>query len=82
MKEIEDILERLEKASERLQAVAQGRVYNVGTKVLYKGQFGVVTDLNQGAEDPQGSTVDLRMEDGTVHEKVSVTSAALELLRK
>jgi len=81
-KEIEEMLERLEKASERLQAIAQGRVYSVGTKVLYRGKFGVVTDLNQGAEDPQASTVDLRMEDGTVHEKVSVTSSALELFRK
>lgn len=82
MKEIEDILERLEKASDRLQAVAQGRVYNVGTKVLFRGKFGVVTDLNQGSEDPAGSTVDIRLEDGTVHEGVSVTSTGLELFRQ
>lgn len=81
-KEIDDILERLENASERLKAVAQGRVYNVGTKVLFRGKYGVVTDLNQGSEDPAGSTVDLRMEDGTVHENVSVTSTSLELFRQ
>lgn len=82
MKEVDEILERLEKASERLQAVAQGRVYNVGTKITYKGRFGVVTDLNQGSEDPTGSTVDIRLDDGTTHEKISVTSAALELFRQ
>ncbi len=81
-KEIDDILERLENASERLKAVAQGRVYNVGTKVLFRGKFGVVTDLNQGSEDPAGSTVDIRMEDGTTHDSVSVTSTSLELFRQ
>lgn len=84
-KEIEDInvlLERLEQASERLQAVAQGRVYVVGTKVLYQGKFGVVTDLNNGSEDPTGSTIDIRMDDGKTFEKVKVTSASLELFRQ
>lgn len=82
MKEINQILERLEKAAGRLKAVAQGRVYNVGTKVLFRGKFGVVTDLNQGSEDPAGSTIDIRLEDGTVHETVSVTSTSLELFRQ
>ncbi len=82
MKEIDDILARMERASERLQAVAQGRVYVVGTKVLYQGKFGVVTDLNNGSEDPTGSTIDLRMSDGKTFEKVKVTSASLELFRQ
>lgn len=82
MKEIDDILNRLEQASDRLKAVAQGRVFNVGTKITYRGKFGIVTDLNQGSEDPSGSTIDIRLEDGTVHEGISVTSAALELFRQ
>jgi len=82
IKEIDDILARMERASERLQAIAQGRVYVVGTKVLYRGQFGVVTDLNNGSEDPAGSTIDLRMADGKTFAKVKVTSAALELFRQ
>lgn len=82
MKEIEDILARIERASERLQAVAQGRVYVVGTKILYQGKFGVVTDLNNGSEDPTGSTIDIRLEDGKTVENVKVTSASLELFRQ
>jgi hypothetical protein len=82
MKELDDILARIERASERLQAVAQGRVYVVGTKVTYKGKFGVVTDLNQGSEDPTGSTIDIRLDDGETVENVKVTSASLELFRQ
>jgi hypothetical protein len=80
-KEIDEIEARLERASERLQAVAQGRVYVVGTKVLYQGNFGVVTYLNQGSTDPSGSTIDIRLDDGKVVENVKVTSATLELFR-
>jgi hypothetical protein len=82
MKEIDDILARMERASERLQAVAQGRVYVVGTKILYQGKFGVVTELNKGSQDPTGSTIDIRMEDGKTFENVKVTSASLELFRQ
>lgn len=82
MKELDDILARLEQASERLQAVAQGRVYVVGTKVLYRGKFGVVTELNKGSEDPTGSTVDIRLEDGEVAENVKVTATSLQLFRQ
>ena len=82
MENIDHILERLEKAAERLKAVAQGHVYTVGTKVIYRGKFGIVTHLNQGSEDPTASTVDIRLEDGTVQESVSVTSSSLELFRQ
>lgn len=81
MKELDDIMARLEQASERLKAIAQGRVYVVGTKVIYRGKFGVVTELNQGSEDPTGSTIDIRLEDGETAENVKVTSASLELFR-
>lgn len=80
-KKVDEILERLNHALGRLQETGQGRVYNVGTKVMYQGKFGVVTDLNQGSEDPSGSTIDLRLEDGTVVENVKVSSASLELFR-
>jgi hypothetical protein len=81
-KEINEMIGRLEKAEERLKAVAQGRVYITGTKVLYQGKFGVVTHLNQGSEDPEGSTVDIRLEDGKTVENVKVTSTTLELFRQ
>jgi len=80
-KELDEFDARLERASERLQAVAQGRVYVVGTKILYQGKFGVVTDLNQGSVDPTASTVDIRLDDGKTVENVKVSSAALELFR-
>lgn len=80
-KELDNVIEKLEKASERLQAVAQGRVFTAGTKVKFRGKFGVITHLNQGSEDPTASTVDLRLADGTTHENVSVTSTSLELFR-
>jgi hypothetical protein len=81
-KELDETLERLEQASERLQAVAQGRVYVVGTKVMYQGQFGVVTDLNKGSTDPLGSTIDIRLADGKTVENVKVSSATLQLFRQ
>ena len=79
---LDRVLERMEVAANRLQDVAQGRVYVVGTKIIYSGKFGVVTNLNQGSEDPLASTVDLRLEDGTTFENVSVNSTTLELLRQ
>ena len=79
--ELDRVLNKMGGALERLKAIAQGRVYNVGTKILYKGKYGVVTDLNQGSEDPTGSTVDIRLEDGTQVDNVSVTTVALELFR-
>ena len=62
--------------------MAQGRVYVVGTKVTYDGKFGVVTKLHKGSEDPTASTVDIRLEDGTKIDKVSVASVALQLFRQ
>ena len=72
--EVDRLLNKMGDALERLKAVAQGRVYTVGTKILYKGKHGVVTDLNQGSEDPLGSTVDIRLDDGTQVDNVSVTT--------
>ncbi len=80
--ELDRIQQRMDDALGRLQDVAQGRVYNVGTKITFEDKFGVVTHLNQGSEDPVGSTVDIRLEDGTTVDSVSVTSVALQLLRQ
>jgi hypothetical protein len=79
---INTVLDRMDVALGRLHDVAQGRVYQVGTKVTFKEKFGVVTNLHQGSEDPTGSTVDIRLEDGTIVDAVSVTSIALQLLRQ
>jgi hypothetical protein len=79
---LNDTIKRIDDALGRLKDVAQGRVYVVGTKVTYEGKFGVVTKLNQGSEDPTGSTVDIRLEDGTQIDKVSVASIALQLFRQ
>jgi uncharacterized UPF0146 family protein len=76
-----DIEEKLDRALARLQEVGQGRQFNVGTKVMYRGRFGVVTDLNQGSEDAAGSTVDIRLDDGTVVDSVKVDSALLQYHR-
>ena len=81
-KKVDEVIQSLDNALGKLRAVAQGRVFNVGTKVTYRGRFGVVTDLNQGSEDPAGSTIDLRLDDGTVVENIKVTSAALEFFRQ
>lgn len=82
LEKVDSVLYRMDAALGRLQDVAQGRIYNVGTKVTFKDKFGVVTHLNQGSEDPTGSTVDIRLEDGTTVDAVSVTSVALQLLRQ
>ena len=79
---LDRIQQRMDAALGRLQDVAQGRVYQVGTKITFEEKFGVVTHLNQGSEDPTGSTVDIRLEDGTTVDAVSVTSIALQLLRQ
>jgi len=81
MADIDNVLERLKSAEQRLKDVAQGRRFTVGTQVLFRGELAVITDLNQGSEDPSGSTVDLRTHDGKVHKNVSVTSSQLELFR-
>ncbi len=81
-KKVDEVIESLDNALDKLKAVAQGRVFNVGTKVIYRGKFGVITDLNQGSEDPAGSTVDLRLDDGTQVDNIKVTSAALEFFRQ
>ncbi len=82
LENLDTALYKVNAALGRLQAVAQGRVYIVGTKVTLDDKFGVVTYLNQGAEDPLASTVTVRLQDGTVIEDVSVTSVALQLLRQ
>jgi hypothetical protein len=82
IEKVDTVLNRMDVALGRLQAVAQGRIYNVGTKITFEDKFGVVTHLNQGSADPTGSTVDIRLEDGTTVEAVSVTSVALQLLRQ
>jgi hypothetical protein len=79
---LDHTIKRLDNALGRLKDVAQGRVYIVGTKISYEGKFGVVTKLHQGSEDPAGSTVDIRLEDGTTVDAVSVTSIALQLFRQ
>lgn len=81
VKTVDEVIKTLEKALANLKTDAQGRVYNVGTKITYNGKFGVVTDLNKDATDPVGSTVDIRLEDGTAVENVSVKSSALKLFR-
>jgi len=82
LNKVDSVLYRMDAALGRLQDVAQGRVYQVGTKITLDGKFGVVTFLHQGSEDPTGSTVDIRLEDGTTVDAVSVTSIALQLLRQ
>jgi hypothetical protein len=79
---IDKAIEKLEGALENIKKEnAQGRVYVVGTLITYKGKLGVVQDLNTTAKDPAGSTVDIRLDNGKVVEKVSVTSSELQLLR-
>ena len=80
--ELDRIQKRMDGALGRLQDVAQGRVFIVGTKITFEDKFGVVTNLNQGAEDPTASTVSIRLDDGTTVDDVSVTSVALQLLRQ
>ncbi len=80
-KKVDEVIKTLDDALDKLKTVAQGRVFYVGTKVTYRGRFGVITDLNQGSEDPTGSTVDLRLDDGTQVDNVKVSSAALEFFR-
>lgn len=82
LEKVDAVLNRMDVALGRLHDVAQGRVYITGTKVTFQGKFGVVTHLNQGAEDPTASTVDIRLEDGTTFEDISVTSVALQLFRQ
>jgi len=82
LEKVDAVLNRMDTALGRLQDVAQGRVYQVGTKITFENKFGVVTHLNQGSEDPAGSTVNIRLEDGTTVDAVSVTSVALQLLRQ
>jgi hypothetical protein len=81
MTDINQVITRLKVAEDRLKEIAQGRVYYVGTKVVYNERFGVVTHLHQGEEDPTASTVDLRMEDGSIYLGVKVSSDNLSKFR-
>ena len=78
-KNLNDLDERLNAALDQLKSVA--RQYYVGTKIKFDGKFGVVTGLSQGSADPDGRTVDIRLEDGSIVEGVSVTTKALEFYR-
>lgn len=82
LEKVNTILDRMDTALGRLHDVAQGRVYITGTKITFQGKFGVVTHLNQGSQDPTASTIDIRLEDGTMLEDISVTSVALQLFRQ
>ncbi len=73
--------ERVDKALARIQEVTKGRQYVVGTKIKYRGKYGVVTDLNKTPQDVAASTVDLRLADGTTVEEVNVSSVLLEFFR-
>ena len=77
-KKVDQAIEKLDQA---LKAVAQGRVFRVGTKVLFNGKYGVITNVHEGAEDPLASTVDMRLEDGTVVERTSVSAKGLQFFR-
>jgi len=81
MTDVNEVINRLKLAEEKLKDVAQGRAFTVGVQVIYKDQLGVVTDLNKGSQDPVGSTVDIRLHDGKVIEGVSVTSKQLQRFR-
>ena len=78
---LEDLDQKISSALSRLQELSGGRVYRVGTKVMYKGKLGVVTELNKTPEDLSGSTVDLKLEDGTTLANVDVDSSSLTLFR-
>ena len=79
---IDETIEKLAGALENLKKDnAQGRIYVVGTAVTYQGKLGVVTKLNTTAKDPAGATVDIRLDNGKVIEKVSVESSILQLFR-
>jgi len=82
IRKADEVLSNIEKALGGLaKESAQGRIYVVGTQITYKDKLGVVTDLNKGSQDPAGSTVDVRLWDGTVVEKVPVASTTLRLFR-
>ena len=79
---IDKTVEKLQGALENLRKEnAQGRIYVVGTMITYQGKLGVVTALNTTAKDPSGSTVDIRLSNGKVIEKVDVTSSVLQFFR-
>ncbi len=79
--EIDEVLNKLKNAEDRLKDVAQGRQFTVGTQVLYRNKLATVVDLNQGSEDPAGTTVDIRTFDGKLVENVKVTSSELQFFR-
>ena len=75
---IDQVIDKLDQA---LKTVAQGRIYDVGVKILYQGKFGIVVDLNKDATDPAGTTVDIKLEDGKIIEGVKVSSSQLKRYR-
>ena len=82
IKSADRVLKKVDDALGKLKDVAQGRIYRVGTKVMYQGKFGVVTVLNQGSQDPTASTVNIRLEDGTLVDDIAVSATTLELFRQ
>jgi len=77
----DQVIAKLDQALAALKAFGQGRVFDVGVLVKYQGKLGIVVDLNKDATDPAGSTIDIRLEDGKVIEKVKVSSKSLEFYR-
>lgn len=79
---LEELEMRLSRAEESAKELVGGRVYDVGVQVLYNGKLGIVVDLNKDSTDPAGSTVDIRMADGTkTYSKVPVNSKSLKRYR-
>lgn len=80
--EIDNIIDNFDNILNKFKSIGQGRVFIVGTKITYKNKFGIITDLNKGSQDPIGSTIDLRLDDGTMFTNIKVSSPSLELFRQ
>lgn len=81
MNDLNKLGEKLDDALARLKETSQGRLFRVGTKVLYKGKLGIVSVLNKWATDPGGHTINLSLEDGTEVNDVPIDSPSLEYFR-
>ena len=72
---------KVEQLRRQWKAASRGRGFYVGNMVRLDGALGVIVQVNQGAKDPTASTVDVRLNDGTVVEGVKVSSKNLMLYR-
>jgi len=70
-------LQKLTEAEMAWREAGGGRKYYVGNLVLFDGALATVVHVNQGSEDPEASTVDIRFHDGDVLEGVKVASKQL-----